>query len=114
MNLLRWIIWEKSHLEKEIGKLRSDFYLQSQRINLVEAIGRDIMNELNKLKEAIAANQSSTNAAISRVERKIKAIEDSNINPHELDAMADTLMASTQKLDDLFQENGASTGGITG
>lgn len=108
MKFARWILWEKSHLEKEIGKIRSDLYLHAQRINHTENIGKNIMSELNKLRAAVTANQVAVDAAIARVEACIAA---GVTVPPEL---AITLDASTAKLDALLVDHGASTGGITG
>lgn len=110
MKWLRWILWEQSHLEKENQQIRSDFYLLSQRINLLEKSEKRIMDEMNKLKAQIVAIQASTNAAIARVEARLSM---HSALPAELDAMTSELATSTAALDALLADKGGSMGGIT-
>ena len=114
MKLLRWILWEKSHLENEIGKVRADLYLHSQRINLVEAIGRDIMQEFDNIKTQIARVQTAQANLKARIDAMPVPAAPDNIAPAEMQAVADDISAVVDQLNAMVPDTVGSTGGISG
>ena len=98
MKFLRWILWEKSHLEKEIGKVRADIYLHSQRINMIEAIGRDIMQEFDNVKLQVARVQKAQADLNSRIDAMPMPASPDNIAPAEMQAVADSMSAVADQL----------------
>ncbi len=107
---MKWLS-RLSFFKTELSNVRAQFYLLGQRMNNIEKTELHIMQELDNLKSAIAANKAATDQAIQRVEAKLAAA--ALVVPAELEAMSVDLAASTAKLDELAKDHGGSMGGVT-
>jgi hypothetical protein len=93
----------KSFLSKlfktQHGQSRNRVWQADWRLNLLEAEMRDIMQEFDNLKANVAANT----VAIDNLAARIAALPagGSNVDPAEVQALADAVAVNTAKADSL-------------